>query len=88
MNILVKMTDQNKIDDLKEQFQKIDTDGTGLIDANELKTAIKNSNYQIPDEKIDEIIDEVDYFGNNQINYTEFLVATMDVKNFLDDSKL
>ena len=53
-----------------------------------MKTAIKNSNYQIPDEKVDEIIDEVDYFGNNQINYTEFLVATMDVKNFLDDAKL
>ena len=42
----------------------------------------------IPKEKIDEIIDEVDYFGNSKINYTEFLVATIDVKNFLDDGKL
>lgn len=42
----------------------------------------------IPDYKINEIIDEVDYFGNKKINYTEFLVATLDVKAFLDDSKL
>lgn len=42
----------------------------------------------IPKEKIEEIIDEVDYFGNQKINYTEFLVATIDVKNFLDDGKL
>ena len=26
--------------------------------------------------------------GNRKINYTEFLVATLDVKNFLDDNKL
>ena len=34
------------------------------------------------------IINEVDYFGNGKINYTEFLVATLAVKAFLDDSKL
>ena len=36
----------------------------------------------------DEIISEIDYYGNHKINYTEFLVATLDVKAFLDDSKL
>jgi hypothetical protein len=30
----------------------------------------------------------VDYFGNKRINYTEFLAATLDVKSFLDESKL
>jgi len=42
----------------------------------------------IPEDKIDEIIEEVDYFGNKKINYTEFLVATLDIKSFLDDQKL
>jgi len=37
---------------------------------------------------VEKIIDEVDYFGNKKINYTEFLVATLDVKSFLDDNKL
>ena len=32
--------------------------------------------------------DLLDYFGNKKINYTEFLVATLDVRAFLDDSKL
>ena len=40
----------------------------------------------LPDDKVDQIIDECDYFGNKKINYTEFLVATLDVKNFLDDN--
>lgn len=59
-----------------------------MINAEELKHAIKLSNIDIPEAKINEIIDEVDYFGNKKINYTEFLVATLDVKAFLDDAKL
>ena len=73
---------------MREQFSKIDIDGTGLINADELKTAIKESNLHIPDGDVDKIINEVDYFGNKKINYTEFLVATLDVKSFLDDNKL
>jgi len=42
----------------------------------------------IPDDQIEKIISEVDYFGNGKINYTEFLVATLDVKRFLDDNML
>jgi len=59
-----------------------------LINAEELKQAIKASDINIPDEEIERIINEVDYFGNGKINYTEFLVATLDVKAFLDDNKL
>ena len=59
-----------------------------MINATELKDAIKASDINIPDEKIDQIINEVDYQGNGKINYTEFLVATLDVKQFLDDRML
>ena len=51
-----------------------------MISAIELKEAIKASDINIPDEKIEQIINEVDYQGNKKINYTEFLVATLDVK--------
>lgn len=88
MNMLVKMADQDQIEGLRAQFQEIDIDGTGLINADELRSAVKKSAIEIPDTKVDEIIDNVDYFGNKKINYSEFLVATLDVKSFLDDSKL
>lgn len=66
----------------------IDQDRTGMINADELKIAIKQSDMSIPDQTVEDIIAEVDYFGNGKINYTEFLVATLDVKSFLDDNKL
>jgi len=59
-----------------------------MINADELKQAIKKSQINIPDAEIDRIINEVDYHGNNKINYTEFIIATMDVKQFLDESNL
>jgi len=50
MNMLVKMADQNAIEELREEFQKLDKDRTGLINAEELKAAIKASDIKIPDE--------------------------------------
>ena len=40
------------------------------------------------DDEIKDIIKKTDYDGDNKINYTEFLAATMDLKTFLDESKL
>ena len=41
MNMLVKMADQKVIDSLKEEFQKLDKDQTGLINVEELKQAMQ-----------------------------------------------
>lgn len=41
--LLVKIVDSNEIRELNKVFQEIDTDHSGLIDANELKNAISNS---------------------------------------------
>lgn len=88
MNMLVKMADSKSIKELRKEFEKMDQDRTGLINAKELKLALQQSKIDIPDDKIDHIISEVDYFGNGKINYSEFLVATLDVKQFLDDNTL
>lgn len=38
--------------------------------------------------ELDKIISEVDYHGNNQINYTEFLAATISIKKILTKEHL
>jgi len=53
-------------------------DGSGLINASELATAMKAANMEgVSDVEIDKIITEIDYVGNGKINYTEFLAATL-----------
>ena len=49
---------------------------------------LKESDYHIPDDEIKNIIDEIDYYGNKKINYSEFIAATVSVKTILTDEKL
>ena len=88
MTMMVKMADQKQVEYLMDQFRAIDEDQTGLITRDELYKALKNSDLQIDNDQIESIIDEVDYFGNKRINYSEFLMATLDVRSFLNDNKL
>ena len=89
MNILVKMLDTKEIESLREIFLNIDTDGTGYISAQELKKALSESGFNLPEKEIEQIVDEVDYKGlNKKINYSEFLAASIRVKEFLTDEKL
>jgi hypothetical protein len=47
MNMLVKMADQKSIEALREEFVKLDKDGTGMINADELKLGIQQSDINI-----------------------------------------
>lgn len=52
MNILVKMINPKELEDLRKEFQKIDSDNSGMIELKELEKALENCNYQIPKEEI------------------------------------
>ena len=54
----------------------------------ELKEAILKSDYDIPEEEVDQIIKNLDQAKNGVINYSEFLSATIDLNSFLTQGKL
>lgn len=64
LNVLVRMLTSKQLLSLKSQFEVIDKDNSGYIDSEELYNAMKQTNMDIPTEKIDQIINEVDYHGN------------------------
>lgn len=70
---------------MTEQFKALDLDGTGLINAHEIKTYIDKQNLNLTEAEIQAMIDELDYAGNGRINYSEFLAATIDTATFFDD---
>jgi Ca2+-binding EF-hand superfamily protein len=55
----------------------VDVDHTGLIDAEELTKAIKSLKLDIAPEEVDNIISRVNFQGNGEINYSEFIAATL-----------
>ena len=80
---------------LRSQFKQLDLDGSGCVNAKELETAIKNvcsssanPELQFDDAAISSMIKEIDYVGNNMINYSEFLLATLSFNDQLTDEML
>ena len=58
-----------------------------MISVSELKSALKNlNNEKYSDEQIEEIIKKVDYDNNGEINYTEFLMGTLNEKHLSEQN--
>ena len=90
LNIFVKTQHPKAYEDIRNQFTKIDTDSSGVIDVKELRQAIKESDFQsvVSDEEIDEIIAQIDYDNNGKINYTEFIAAALPIGKYLTQDRL
>ena len=88
MNLLVKTASDEEVKELRATFQAIDKDGTGMIRAVELHDVLKSKQMGVSNSQIDEMIGQIDYHNNGKINYSEFLAATIDVRNFLTESRL
>ena len=56
MNLLVKTANEDEVRDLRAQFQAIDTDGTGMIKAQELHDILMSKRMNVSDAEITEMI--------------------------------
>ena len=89
LNLLIKMVSQTKdVEILREAFTKLDHGQTGYITVVELKLALTDASMKFDEEEIDRIVKEVDYLGNNKINYSEFLAATLSINKILTNERL
>ena len=88
MNMLVQMISQDEVKDLRAQFEAIDTHGTGMIDMNELTDVLTNKGIKIDVNQLNDIISEIDYYGNKQINYSDFLSATINIRVYMTEQKM
>ena len=78
LHMLVKMISHKELSELKAAFHAIDTSNSGVIDVNELRAAAKKCSLNISDEELDDIIVSVQHdLDNNDIEYCEFMAATI-----------
>lgn len=85
MNMLVKTISQDELVHLREEFQKMDLDGSGMIRAKELNDYLQSRDLKMSSREIQELINEIDYQGNGKINYSEFLSATINYEKYLTE---
>jgi hypothetical protein len=59
--------------EIREAFDLIDTDGSGSIDAKELKVAMRALGFEPKKEEIKKMISDIDKDGSGTIDFSEFL---------------
>ena len=66
----------------------VDVNHTGLIDADELMNGIKAAGVDIRQQEVEEIIESINFKGNGEINYSEFIAATLSVQEIMTNERL
>merc|ERR1712232_1150038 len=59
--------------EVKEAFDLFDTDGSGAIDAKELKVAMQALGFEPTNQEISKLISDIDIDGNATVEFEEFL---------------
>ncbi|CAK4072137.1 unnamed protein product [Aphanomyces euteiches] len=67
-----ELTEEQK-QEIREAFDLFDTDGSGTIDAKELKVAMRALGFEPKKEEIKKMISDIDKDGSGTIDFTEFL---------------
>merc|ERR1719359_485986 len=73
-----KSLTQKQTDEIKEAFDLFDADGSGSIDVNELKTAMKALGFEPVEEEIKKMIADADDDGGGTIGFEEYLKMMTD----------
>ena len=70
-------------------FQQLDENGDGKLSKQEVLNGYEEV-FGIPinEEEVDKMFNEIDMDGNGTIDYTEFVMATMNEKTVLTNDKL
>ncbi|XP_003388306.1 PREDICTED: caltractin [Amphimedon queenslandica] len=68
----VELTEEQK-QEIREAFDLFDADGTGTIDAKELKVAMRALGFEPKKEEIKKMISDIDKDGSGTIDFNEFL---------------
>lgn len=83
------MLTQQELNQLAEQFKEFDKDGSGALSPDELKIALREvQGVDYNEQEIKEIIKKIDIDGDGEINYSEFLMASLNQNALLSSEKL
>ncbi|WOL04930.1 calcium-dependent protein kinase 2 [Canna indica] len=77
LKVIAENLSEEEIKGLKQMFSNMDTDNSGTITYEELKTGLARLGSKLSEAEIKQLMDAADVDGNGSIDYIEFITATM-----------
>lgn len=76
---------EQQIKALRDTFMAIDANGDGLLTLNEMKEGLSKAGLKEIPPDLKQILEQVDSDGSGVIDYTEFLAASLDKKQYMSE---
>ncbi|KAH7523470.1 calcium-dependent protein kinase 29 isoform X2 [Ziziphus jujuba] len=77
LKVIAENLSSEEIQGLKQMFNNMDTDGSGTITLEELKTGLSRLGSKLTESEIKQLMDAADVDKSGTIDYIEFITATM-----------
>ncbi|KAH0469466.1 hypothetical protein IEQ34_001024 [Dendrobium chrysotoxum] len=77
LKVIAETLSEEEIKGLKQMFANMDTDGSGTITYEELKTGLARLGSKLSEAEVKQLMDAADVDGDGTIDYIEFITATM-----------
>nr|GMD22352.1 calcium-dependent protein kinase 29 isoform X2 [Ipomoea batatas] len=77
LKVIAKTLSEEEIKGLREMFNNMDTDRSGTITYEELKTGLAKLGSKLPETEIQQLMEAADVDKNGTLDYFEFITATM-----------
>ncbi|XP_072967028.1 calcium-dependent protein kinase 1-like [Typha angustifolia] len=77
LKVVAENLSEEEIMGLKEMFKSIDTDNSGTITLEELKSGLPKLGTKLSESEVRQLMEAADVDGNGSIDYIEFISATM-----------
>jgi len=85
LQVIAQRLREDEIKQLKDMFKSLDQNGDGTVTFQELKEGIDKLQVAGKGENLVEIMTDMDVDGSGSIDYTEFLAATLDQKQYQEE---
>ncbi|KAL5721038.1 non-specific serine/threonine protein kinase [Ranunculus cassubicifolius] len=77
-----------EVEDIKEMFDKIDTDNDGVVSIDDFKTALHNFGTKLAESEVQSLIEAVDTNGKGTLDYEEFVAVSLHLQRMANDEHL
>ncbi|KAM6543647.1 hypothetical protein CsatB_008094 [Cannabis sativa] len=77
LKVIAENLSEEEIHGLKQMFNNMDTDGSGTITIEELKTGLSRLGSKLSEAEIQQLMEAADVDRNGTVEYDEFITATM-----------